>query len=316
MGRREWCISMAVWTVAPRHTSAARPQRIGLIHTQRGAAAVGQPLLEVLAAAGLRPGQNLIVETRIVPPQPEAFQRGAEELVRADVDVIVTVSTPAAVAASRATRAIPIVMAGVASPVEQGLVASLSHPGGNLTGVMNIREGFRSRMLALLKEAVPRIARVAIVLDPEFQLTGWPDMTQVARSIGVEPVTVPGGAYDDVAVGIRQARADALLVLPSARANALQRQLVGFALTHRLPSMFGNPAAVEAGGLMCHYADWADIGRKAGRLVVKILNGARPAELPVEQPDRFDLILNLRTARALGIQFPQSLRVQATSLIE
>lgn len=276
---------------------------------------VARPLLERLAAVGFRPGHELLVETRVVASQPQPLQRAAEELVRAGVEVIVTVSTPAGQAAHAATRSIPIVMAAVSSPVELGLATSLADPGGNVTGVTTSPEGFRGKMLAMLKEAAPAITRVAVLIEPTFQAVRWPEMLAVARTIGVHAIAVTHDDFELLTNQLRQERADALVVLPNARFSVHQRRLAEFALQQRMPTMFGARAAVEAGGLMSHWADWAEIGRKAARLVEKVLKGAKPGTLPIEQPERFDLVLNLRTASAIGVRFPPSLLVQATDVL-
>jgi putative ABC transport system substrate-binding protein len=243
----------------------------------------------------------------------------AAELVQLDPDVIVTVTTPAARAAKGATKTIPIVMSGVASPVEQGLVASMSRPGGNATGITNNPgPGMSQKQIQLLKEAAPKIARVAVLMIPaEPELSYFAAMQDAGRALGVTvvSVTVDSPIRLDPAT-LTQARPDALFVFPNLVNGAHKRAILDFAATKRLPTMYGERGWVTAGGLMSYNADWLAMRRRAAAFVVKILNGSKPADIPVEDPTTFSLVINLNTAKALGLTIPPAVLARANEVIQ
>jgi putative ABC transport system substrate-binding protein len=277
-------------------------------------------LRERLGQLGYVDGQNLRIEVRSAQRQADRLPALAAELVRLDVDVIVTITTPAAQAAKAATTTIPIVMAGSAAPVELGLVASLARPGGNVTGVTNNPgQGFVVKQLQLLKEAAPRILRVAILMTTfTIEKYSFDAMQAAGPALGVTPVSVivDSPTQPDVAALLTRARADALYVFPNSINRGHSTTIANFAAENRLPTMYGERESVEAGGLMSYWVNWLDLRRHAAVYVDKILKGAKPADLPVEDPTKFQLVINLKTAKALGLTIPQSLLLRADEVIQ
>ncbi len=229
--------------------------------------------------------------------------------------------TPTALAAKRATSTIPIVFAAVSDPLTAGLVATLTRPGGNVTGVTLNNPELSAKRLSLLKEVVPTATRVTILGDPDFPATSSmvAETRLAARSLGIELQVLEARGpndFDTAFSAMAKARAGALIIFPSPMFYVNYRRLVDLAAEHRLPAMYVFREAVEAGGLMCYGADIPDLFRHAATYVAKILKGARPADLPVEQPTKFELVINLKTAKALGLTIPQSLLLRADEIIQ
>jgi putative ABC transport system substrate-binding protein len=264
-------------------------------------------------------GRNLILEYRAAGGKVERLDDLLAELTRLKVDVIVTGGTPAALAAKRARTAIPVVIGAMGDPVESGIVASLARPGGNITGLsLVVSEGFAGKYLELLREAVPNASRVAVLGRPSAS-SPVQAMERAARSLDVRlqlvEVDQPGQldrGFSDMAAQ----RADALIVTPNPFNLAHRDRIVSLAAKHRLPAMYGLTAFVDVGGLMAYGASLRDLYRRAATYVDKILKGAKPADLPVEQATKFELVINLKTAQALGLTIPPSLRVRADRIIE
>jgi putative tryptophan/tyrosine transport system substrate-binding protein len=241
-------------------------------------------------------------------------------LVRLPVDVLVTISTPAAQAAKQATTTLPIVIMFVSDAVDEGLVASLARPGGNLTGVSSAYDALIGKRLELLKEVVSGLSRVAVLYNPTFSGTALaiPETLATAQKLGLTPHLVEIRAPGELVPAfeaMRQAHAEALVVLADPLLLMHARGMADFAIRHRLPTMFEERSPVEAGGLMVYGVNWVEIVRRAATYVDKILKGAKPANLPIEQPMTFELVINLKTAAALGLTIPPSLRFQATDVI-
>ena len=280
------------------------------------------PTLQDAFRQGLRDhgyveGQNVLVEWRAAGGQPDRARAMAGELVQLKVDVIVANLTPAVQAAKDATSAIPIVMAAAGDPVRTGFVTSLAHPGGNITGLTGISAELAGKRLELLREMVPGLTRVGLLVNASNPFArGLIDETQTAaRTAGVHlalaDVRRPQELEAAVA-GMAKQRVAAVIVdaaLTPWRAAELVSQ-------HRLPSVSNQRNFVDAGGLIFHGAQAADLHRRAAAYVDKILKGAKPAQLPVERPTRFELVINLKTARALGLAIPPSLLVRADQVIE
>ena len=246
----------------------------------------------------------------------------AAELVRGNVDVIMTAGgTPAVNAARNATKTIPVVFSPVADPVGQGIVASLARPGGNVTGISVQHPESAVKSLALLKEVVPTAKRIAILSNPtNSSLPGvLGDMHTAAKTLRLE-ITVANagtaGEFETVFAEIVRDRPAGLVILADALFNSEAGRLTTLAARHRLPTMGGHNAIPESGGLMSYGANRLDLARRAAVLVDKILKGAKPADLPVEQPTKFELVINMNTAKALGIKIPQSILVRADKVIE
>jgi putative ABC transport system substrate-binding protein len=266
-------------------------------------------------------GQNLIVEYRWAEGKPERIRELAEELVRLAVDVIVAPSSIYTGAAKRATAAIPIVFMSHADPIGSGHVASLARPGGNATGFSIMMTETNVKGLELLKEIVPGLERVAIVLDPATpsHAPGMQAIEAASPVLGlrIHAVAVRSATELDSAFAtIVRERAGGILVLSTPMFIAAKTRLAELALTHKLPSVFGPRHHVEAGGLMSYSPDREDLYRRGAGYVDKILKGAKPADLPVQQPTRFELVINMRTAKALGLTIPPTILIRATEVIE
>jgi putative ABC transport system substrate-binding protein len=274
---------------------------------------------ERLRELGYVEGRNIAIERRSAEGKPERLQDLAADLVRLRVDVIVTATTAATQAAQRATTTIPIVFALADEPVELGLVASVAKPGGNITGLTGLMAELTAKRLELLKEVSPRVTRVAVLWAPyPFSARVLREVEKASRTLGltlneieVREATDLSGAFASMSAW----RAEALLVLPHPMFVAQRTRLAELAAEHRLPSTYHLKEFVEVGGLMSYAPDVADMSRRAAGYVDKILKGAKPGALPVEQPTKFELVINLKTAKALGVKVPQSLLLQADKVI-
>ena len=275
-----------------------------------------------LRELGYVEGKNIIVEYRYAEGKFERLPDLAAELVRLKVDVIVTGGTPAIRAVQHATKIIPIVMAIVGDPVAQGFVASLARPGGNITGFTNLSPDLGTKRLELLKEVSPKVRRVAVFQNAAQHGPAMKEMETAAKFLRVQlqPLEVRGPDDLEMAfAAVTRERADALVTLPNTllRMNARTRiPIVEFTLKHRLPSMYEGSEYVEAGGLMSYGPDEMANVRRAAVYVDKILKGTKPADLPVEQPTKFELVINLKTAKQIGLTIPQSVLYRADKVIK
>ena len=269
--------------------------------------------------------QNIAFEYRYAEGKPDRYAELAAELVRLKVDIIVAAGgTRVVQAAKNATKTIPIVMmgAGGADPVEAGVIESLARPGGNVTGVATLSRELGGKRLELLKEAVPKVARVVVLYDaatPGIVLDVKEVLPVAARALGltIQPWEVRDvDSFDKVFAAIGKQRTDGLSVAPGRLMDANQKRIVGFALKNRLPSMWNNRRDVEAGGLMSYGADEAESYRRVAYYVDRILKGAKPADLPVEQPTKFELVINLKTAKQIGLTIPPNVLVRADKVIK
>jgi putative ABC transport system substrate-binding protein len=266
-------------------------------------------------------GQNLLIEYRYADGQHERLPQLAAELVRLKVDVIFAFGTPGSRAAKNATSTIPIVFGVVSDPLAAGLVASLTRPGGNMTGVTPNNPELSAKRVSLLKEAVPAAARMSVLTNPDFPAT--PHMVAETRlgaqSLGVELQILEVRQPAELAkafAAMTTAKAKGVLVLTDPMFIAQRRRIVELALSHRIPAMYHLRDFVAAGGLISYGAEYTEMFRQSADLVDKILKGAKPADLPVEQPWRYVLAINLKTAKVLGLTIPQALLVRADQLIE
>ena len=269
---------------------------------------------------GYAEGQNLIIDYRSAKGMPERFPDLAAELVRLKVDIIVAASGGGALAAKKATGTIPIVMGQTGDPIASGLVASLARPGGNVTGLTALAIELTGKRLELLKEAVPKASRVAVLSTPastenEASMTS---MEEAARSLGVQLRAIEVRDvrdFEKVFSTITKERSGALMVLTGPLLTTNRRRIVELAAKNRLPAMYGISEFVDAGGLMFYGASLSDMYRRAAVYVDKILKGTKPADLPVEQPTKFEFVINLKAAKQIGLTIPPNLLARADRVI-
>jgi len=279
---------------------------------------------QALHELGYTEGQNIAIERRYAEWKLDRLPDLAAELVRLKVDVIVASSTPSARAAKRATSTIPIVVTAMADPVGDELVASLARPGGNVTGTTFLGPELIGKRLGLLKETVPALSRVAALWHPgaygEHTMGVVLKETEVAaRALGVQLQLVPAlgpSDFDSAFSAMTRERAGAVIVLPSPMLFGEHRRIVDLAARSRLPAMYQAREFVDAGGLMSYGANLPDLFRRAATYVDKILKGAKPTDLPVEQPTKFELVINLKAAKALGLEISPSMLLLADELID
>jgi len=302
---------------------AAKVSRIGLLGS--GTPADTDARLDVFRQAlrdlGYVEGRNLAIAARWAEGRVEQLSDLAAALVGLKVDVLVATSTPAALAARKATSTIPIVFVTAADSVGSGLVDSIARPGGNATGVSLLAPEIVARQMQLLKEAVPRVSHVTVFSNPtlKYNATLVSETEVAARTLGIRArvVAVPGpDALDGVLAGIVKEPPNAVFVLFDPIMFSQRARIAEFTRKHRLPSMYPHREYSEAGGLMAYGVDLRDNYRRAASYVDKILKGAKPADLPVEQPTKFELVINLKTAAALGLTIPPSLLARADEVIK
>jgi putative ABC transport system substrate-binding protein len=316
-------LSFVLAPLAAEGQQAGKIYRIGMLETTSMAlnAANLDAFRQGLRELGYVEGRNFMIEYRSADGRRERFPELATELVRLKVDVILTRGTPAVMAAKNATGTIPVVMAASGDPLLSGVVAGLARPGGNVTGLSAIVVEVTGKRLQLLREVVPGVSRIASLLDmgnPNNALQ-WKETEIVAQSLGVQPqlldVRKPGdfgGAFD---AAIRQ-RAGAMVVGIDALTQANHRLIIDLAAKHRLPAIYATREFVDAGGLVAYGVSYPHLYHRAATYVDKILKGAKPADLPVEQPTKFEFVINLKTAKALGLTIPLSVLARADQVIE
>jgi putative ABC transport system substrate-binding protein len=266
-------------------------------------------------------GETFLIETRYADGNPIRFPEIAAELVRRRVDVILAGSSPGALAAKNAAGTIPVVMVTTGDPVGDGLVASLARPGGNLTGMTALSQGLSAKRLELLKEAVPGVTRVAVLTNPASPNTGpfVKESAAVAQALRVQLQLVEAhdpSEFETAFATMASKHAAGLMVLADVTFITHRKRIVELAAMSRIPAVYGEREFVDAGGLMFYGASLADMYRRAAVYVDKILKGAKPADLPVEQPTKFELVINLKAAKALGLAMPQSLLLRADEVIQ
>jgi putative ABC transport system substrate-binding protein len=326
--RRFLLTSLAGALAAPLATAAAQPPekvpRVGFLgpRTRSDDAGVTDAFLQGLRELGWVEGKTIVIEYRWAEGRPDRLPDLVTELVRRKVDVIFAGSNAVAVAAKNATGTIPIVMATGGDPVGQGLVATLARPGGNVTGLsFSVGMDIVGKWLELLKEAVPKVRRVAVLSNPANpgHAPAIENVNVAARSVGVQLQHLEArgpSEFDSAFAAMARERAEALLVLLDPFFGFRRARLSELAAKSRLPAMYGSREYPEAGGLMSYGADFRHSYRRSATYVDKILKGAKPADLPIEQPTKFELVINLNTAKALGLTIPPSLLLRADQVIE
>ena len=315
---------------APLTAEGQQPGRVARIGYLAANLAVADPRTREAFLQGLRDlgyveGRNLLIEYRDAAGKTERFPALAAELVALKVDVIVAAGgTLAALAAKQATTTLPIVFAAVGNPVAEGLVTSLARPRGNVTGLSLVQQEIVGKSLELLKQAVPEVSRVALLLKPDSMpdrakkdRLNAADVAARALSVRLQVVEARGPEdFDRAFSDMTRARAGALTVLATPVFDSERRRLVDLAAKNRLPTVYSYRSYVEAGGLMSYGPDLADSFRRAATYVDKILKGAKPGDLPIEQPTKFEFAVNLKTAKALGLTIPPSLLSRADEVIQ
>jgi putative ABC transport system substrate-binding protein len=330
MRRREFITFLgglaAAWPITGRAQQAAKVARIGYLSTNLASSPHHhEAFRQGLRDLGYVEGRNVVIEYRDAEGKLERRPALAAEVVALKVDVILAAGgTLTALAAKQATTTIPIVFAGIGDPVGSGLVTSLARPGGNVTGLSNLGPELIGKRLELLKQSIPGVDRVAVLRQPgalgERIANDMLKAADVAaRALGLQPQFIEARDPDEFARAfsdMTSARAAALTVLPGAMFLREHRRLVDLAAKNRLPAVYPLREFVDAGGLMSYGANQADLFRRAATYVDKILKGAKPGDLPVEQPTKFELVINLKTAKALGLTIPQSVLARADEVIQ
>ena len=324
MNRRAFVTGLGAMLAVPLVAEAQQPGQIYRIGFLSGTAADAVPLPKLranLRELGYVEGKTIALEYRFAGDKNERLPGLAAELVRSKVDIIVAHGSPAIHAAKEATSTIPVVMLGSGDPVGAGFVASLARPGGNITGVSNTDVGVAAKRLELLKAALPKLSRMVALRNPTNPAAEllFRETQAAGRTLGIEidliDVRDPGELERAFSM-MANARAEALNSIADPMFLSQRRRIANLALTKRLPSVFARSENVEAGGLMSYGASLGDVYQHAATYVDKILKGTKPADLPVEQPTKFELIINLKTAKALGLTVPPSLLARADEVIE
>ena len=307
--------------VAPLAAGAQQPEkvwRIGVLRIGSPGDTSRETFRLALRDLGYVEGRNLVIEDRTADGRLNRLTGLAAELVHLHVDVIVASGVAGARAAKEATETIPIVMLAT-DPVGAGLVGSLARPGGNITGVATLESELGSKRLERFKEAFPTLTRVAVLYDPTTSATVLKEMEDGARQLKVQLQILEVRASEDLDRAFTKAtewRAAALSILASPFFQSQRVRIAKLAIEHRLPSMVPHRTYVEAGGLLSYGPDFRDLNRRISVFVDKILKGAKPADLPIEQPTKFELVINMKTAKALGLTIPQSLLSRADQVIQ
>jgi putative ABC transport system substrate-binding protein len=327
IGRRELIAALggaAAWPLAARAQQVERMRRIGVLMNSTADDAVSQDRLrgfvQGLQELGWTVGRNLQIDYRWGAGNVERYRTFAAELVALAPDILMTVGAPAVEALQRATRTVPIVFATVTDPVGGGLVASLARPGGNTTGFTISEYGLSGKWLELLKEIAPRVMRAAVLRDPVAVGIGqFAAMQAVAPSLQVEisPVDVrDAGEIERTVTVFAEGRNGGLIVTASAYTMIHRELIIGLARRHQLPAVYPYRYYITSGGLLSYGPDPIDQFRRAAGYVDRILKGEKPADLPVQEPTKFELVLNLKTAKALGLDVPSTLIARADDVIE
>jgi ABC-type uncharacterized transport system substrate-binding protein len=322
MDRRAWIIGgMALLTA--RCAEAQQAGKVWRIGALAGSQDPGQhdAFVVALRELGYIEGHTVAIESRYADGHMERLAELAAELVRLKVDVIVAWSTPAVAAAKQSTTSIPIVMASSGDAVGTGLVASLARPGGNVTGVSWHRTEVATKWVEIIAETLPRASRIGVLWNsasPPDRISRAPlEEAGRVKKVQIDLVEARSGselrqAFDS----LKRKRVEAVIVMPNPMNGAHKREIADLALNARLPSVYGDADSVRAGGLMAYRVDWTAMTRRAAYYVDRIFKGAKPADLPIEQPTKYTVVINLKTAKALGLTIPRSLLLRADEVIE
>jgi len=309
----------------PQEETAKTVPRIGFI-SSAGTPGRRNPLfdafLQGLSARGYVEGKNILIESRYAEGRLDRMPPLVYELVQQKVDVILAVNNVVIQAAKKATKAIPIVIVSSVDPVEAGYVESFARPGGNITGFTNISRDLSAKRVEVLKEMLPKMSKVAVLWDADGPgpAVAFKEYEAAARAFKIEPLSLAiRGPNPDLAGAfqtVKAARVDALIVVGNPLMSRRANQVFEFAIKNHLPSMTEGRRYVDAGGLISYGANQADLMRRAGEYVVEILKGAKPADLPIKLPDKFEIFINLKTASQVGVIMPQHVLVKADKVIK
>jgi putative tryptophan/tyrosine transport system substrate-binding protein len=317
-----WLVALALASFRP--AEAQQPKkvaRVGLLAGGRGFGSGGDAFRHSLRQLGWVEGQNMAIESRLAEVSSDRLTQLAAELTQLKVAAIVADGDPAIRAAKQTTRTIPIVFIAIGDPVREGFVASLARPGGNITGLTSISEELSGKRLELLKEAFPKVSRVAVIWNPAnaSNLLEFREMEVTARTLGLKLQSLEVRGLADFQGAFARAakdRANALILLRDPLIDSEHFRILDFALDKRVPSMHGEEQFVEAGGLMSYGPSRVDLFRRAATYIDKILKGAKPADLPVEQPTKFELVINLKTAKQIGLTIQPNVLARADKVIK
>jgi len=316
-------VSVVAVPLAAKAQPAGTPVKIGVLSplSRKTTVAGWTAFRQGLRDLGWEEGRNIVIEVRFADGKLDRLRGLAEELLNLNVSLLVSQNTPGTRAAIAATKTVPIVMVEVGDPVATGFVTNLARPEGNVTGLTNMARDLTQKRLALLKEALPSATRIAVIMDPGDPIVPaqWREAQSAADRLGLQLQRLEMRNADDLRKAFQAAvtgKAEAALRLADPLALVLGVETADLALKHRLPLMVRARPEVEMGGLMSYYAEPLDYHRRAAYYVDRILRGAKPADLPVEQPTKFELVINLKTAKALGLTIPPSLLLRADQVIE
>ena len=298
----------------------AKAPKIGWLGTRPASDGGQETIRRMLRDLGYVEGKNIAFEYRYAEDKPDRLPALADELVRLKVDVLLTAGTPEALALKNATRTIPIVFYAVTDPVAVGLVDSLARPGGNITGLTDIAAVLVGKRLELLKEAIPKLSRVAVLWNPQDASSAqqWKESQLSARELGLQLHSMEVSSADKYEGAFKEAtkaRSAALAVIANSLAVSNQKRIADLATKNRLPAIYPRGDFVESGGLMSYGRDRDERFRRVASMVDKILKGTKPADLPVEQPKKFELIINLKAAKQIGLTIPPNVLVRADKVI-
>jgi ABC-type uncharacterized transport system substrate-binding protein len=312
-------VSLALVTIRfAEAQQQAKVAKIGWLATGPGLGRGPESIRRELSQLGYFEGKNITIESRHANDKLDRLPAVADELVRLKVDVLLASSTPATLAAKNATSTIPIVFVGLPDPVATGLVDSLARPGGNITGFSTIQEALAGKRLELLKETIPKLSRVAVLWDPQNPAfaSQWKESQLTGRELGLQLYSMEVKSADKFESAFSEAVNAALAVTLSPFINPNQKRIVDLAAKSRLPAIYSRGDFVESGGLMSYGADRVEPYKRVASMVDKILKGRKPADLPVEQPTKFELMINLKTAKALGLTIPPVVMMRAEKVIK
>jgi putative tryptophan/tyrosine transport system substrate-binding protein len=326
IGRRVFLATLggaaAAWPVAARAQQARKAHTIGFLSPSTAAFTYYSTVLfNALRELGWIEGQNIVIERRYAENRLERLPELAAELVHLNVELIIASGTLGPLAAKRATSTIPIVMTAAGDPLASGLIASLAHPGGNVTGLSLMVPDIAGKRLELLKELLPRLTRVAVLWNAAnpYPAIVFKETQTAGRTLAIEIQSLEVRSPDDfdgAFAKARRQRPDALLDVEDPLTNSLHKRIIEFVAAEQLPSLHGVGEEVEAGALISYGASIRDLFRRAAGYVDKILKGAKPADLPVEQPTKFELMINVKTAKTLGLEVPPMLLARADKVID